>query len=216
VSSPALLRVAEASWSEPAVGLRGGVGYEAVAVTPGNLRAVGFADLRAGSAFLEERWLTDEMADGQTSLSGIQAFAAEVRRVVFEDGERHEVERAPEQLPVSDPTVPRTTSDPLRMLDLLREAEEAEPSALGQSDAKLVAWLPPRRRGRWPLLRRWQQEPRQLLVWTDEAGRAARIALGEAFDSAAGPLWWIVEFGPYGELATLIQLHKGLPARTSA
>jgi hypothetical protein len=71
VGSPTLVQVAEASWSEPAVGIRGGVGYEPVAVTPGNLRAVGFADLRAGSAFLEERWLTDEMAAGRTKLSGI-------------------------------------------------------------------------------------------------------------------------------------------------
>jgi hypothetical protein len=192
--SSALMRVAEASWSEPAVGLRGGVGYEAVAVTPGNLRAVGFADLRAGSAFLEERWLTDEMAAGRTKLSEIHGVAAEVRRVVFADGVRQQVERAPKQLPNNDPRVPRTTSDPLWMLDALRDADAARASARALSDADLVAWLPPAHSARWSILRARRRRPRQLLVWTNEAGRAARIALGEAFDSAAGPLWWTVEF----------------------
>jgi hypothetical protein len=71
--------VAEASWGQPAVGLRGGVGYEPLTVASGNLRAVGFTDLRARSAFLEERWLTGDMAAGRTTVSGIHASAAEVR-----------------------------------------------------------------------------------------------------------------------------------------
>lgn len=216
MGSPVLMRVAEASWSEPAVGLRGGVGYDAVAVTPGNLRAVGFADLRAGSAFLEERWLTEEMAAGRTDLSGIHAAAAEVRRVVFADGVRHEVERIPEQLPNNDPGTPRTTGDPLWLLDALRDADPTGESGSAVSDADLVARLPPRRSARWAILRARSREPRQLLIWTDEAGRAARIALGEAFDSTAGPLWWIVEFGPYGELDAVIEALEHLPARTSA
>jgi hypothetical protein len=164
------MQVAEASWSEPAVGLRGGVGYEPVAVTPGNLRAVGFADLRAGSAFLEERWLTDEMAAGRTKLSGVHTAAAEVLRVVFVDGARHEVAGPPEQLPSSDPGVPRATSDPLWMLDVLRNAQATEASARAVSDADLVATLPPAGSGRWSILRARKWEPRQLLVWTDEAG----------------------------------------------
>jgi hypothetical protein len=216
VGSPTLVQVAEASWSEPAVGIRGGVGYEPVAVTPGNLRAVGFADLRAGSAFLEERWLTDEMAAGRTKLSGIHTAAAEVLRVVFVDGARQEVERAPEQLPSSDPSVPRAMSDPLWMLDVLRNAGATEASARALSDADLVATLPPAGPGRRSILRARKREPRQLLVWTDEAGRAARIALGEAFNGAHGPFWWIAEFGPYGALARVMELHEGLPARTSA
>lgn len=196
--------------------MRGGVGYEALAVTPASLRAVGFADLRAGSAFLEERWLTEEMAVGRTKLSGIHAVAADVRRVVFADGVREEVERTPEQLPRNDPSVPRATSDPLWMLDALREADTTGASARALSDSDLVASLPPRRAARWSILRGRKQAPRQLLVWTDEAGRAARIALGEAFGGAGGALWWIVEFGPYGELATVMEAYEALPERTSA
>jgi hypothetical protein len=100
------------------------------------------------------------------------------------------------------------------MLDALRDADATGASARALSDAELVAWLPPRSGARWSILRGRKQEPRQLLVWTDEAGRAARIALGEAFDSAAGPLWWIVEFGPYGELANVMEAYEGLPAST--
>jgi hypothetical protein len=107
-------------------------------------------------------------------------------------------------------------SDPLWMLDVLRNAGATEASARALSDADLVAKLPPAGPGRRSILRARKREPRQLLVWTDEAGRAARIALGEAFDGAHGPFWWIVEFGPYGALARVMELHEGLPARTSA
>jgi len=165
---------------------------------------------------LEERWLTEEIAAGRTNLSGIHAAAAEIRRVVFTDGVRREVERTPEQLPNSDQGIPRTTGDPLWMLDALREADATRAPSRALFGADLVAWLPPTRPARWSSLRARRRKPRQLLVWIDEAGRATRIALGEGFGRAAGPLWWIVEFGPYGDLASVIEALEHLPARVSA
>jgi hypothetical protein len=205
-----LARALAETWRQPAVGLKSGFGCAPAPISEGNLRGVGYTDLQLGVSYLDERWLTPEMATRSSLPDELRSAAEAQRHVLFFDGERHEVDARPLALP--QPTRPhaaRHQSDPWWTLDKLHGLEVDADSPAVEGDPDIIGRFSTTGIGR--LVRRvWDgRSDSTAQVWLDSAGRVLRVSLGVQRQTTWD--WWIAEFQPYGTLHEVLDWYQHHP-----